>query len=130
MGLAHLQLHTILDSASVRSAHIRDFAYGYSPLHNQSTLLIIKIILSYSNRILLNLIIKSLTILIKLIIIALLTLRDPVVILTNYINYTLWLKQLKTRCQFLKVWSIINPALTDELKQKPAMLMPLAIGNY
>ncbi|KAL5371227.1 hypothetical protein DPSP01_014408 [Paraphaeosphaeria sporulosa] len=61
---------------------------------------------------------------------ALSTLRDPTVILTDYTNYTPWLKQLKTRCQFLKVWSIIDPALTDEPRQKPAMPVPPLIGNY
>jgi len=61
---------------------------------------------------------------------ALSTLRDPTVILTDYTNYTPWLKQLKTRCQFLKVWNIIDPALTDEPKQKPAMPVPPLIGIY
>ena len=61
---------------------------------------------------------------------ALSALRDPTVILTDHTNYTPWLRQLKTRCQFLKVWNIIDPALTDEPKQKPAMPVPPLISNY
>ena len=61
---------------------------------------------------------------------ALSTFRDPTVTLTDYTNYTPWLNQFQTRCQFLKVWSVINPALTDEPKQARAMLVPPLIGNY
>jgi hypothetical protein len=61
---------------------------------------------------------------------ALSTSRDPTVILTDYTNYTAWLKQLKTRCQFLKVWKFIDPASTDEPKHETPIPMPPLIGQY
>lgn len=61
---------------------------------------------------------------------ALSTLRDPTVILSDHINYTPWLRQLKTRCQSLEVWSVIDPALTEEPLQKPPRPQPPSVAAY
>ena len=50
---------------------------------------------------------------------ALSTLRDPTIILTDYLNYTPWLLQLKTRCNSLDLWTKVDPNETNEMNPKP-----------
>lgn len=61
---------------------------------------------------------------------ALSTLREPTVILTDHTNYTPWLKQLQTRCHYLKIWDIINPDTDDQPKAKPLVPAPPLFSSY
>ncbi|PVH92099.1 hypothetical protein DM02DRAFT_701515 [Periconia macrospinosa] len=45
--------------------------------------------------------------------------RDPTIILTNYLSYTPWLLQLKIRCNSLDLWSKVDPNSTEEATPKP-----------
>ncbi|KAK7178293.1 gag protein [Paraphaeosphaeria sporulosa] len=58
------------------------------------------------------------------------TLRDPTVILSDHTNYSQWLRQLKTRCQSLEVWKVIEPTLTNEPLQKPIRPQPPLVAQY
>jgi len=61
---------------------------------------------------------------------ALSTLRDPTVILTDYTNYTPWLQQLKARCEPMDIWSIINPDGAKLPRRKPTPPSPPEIASY
>lgn len=50
---------------------------------------------------------------------ALSTLRDPTVILTDYTNFTPWMIQLRTRCEPLKIWNLVDPEDNKEPRAKP-----------
>ena len=61
---------------------------------------------------------------------ALSTLRDPTVILTDYTNYTRWLHQLQTRCEPLEVWEFIDPNGNKTPRAKPSLPAPPEIDEY
>jgi len=61
---------------------------------------------------------------------ALSTLRDSTVILTDYSNFTPWMRQIKARGQSLEIWNLIDPTLPDLPKEKPIIPIAPNIGNY
>jgi len=61
---------------------------------------------------------------------ALSTLRDPTVILTDYTNFTSWMLQLRTRCDPLKIWELVDPEDNRKLRTKPLAPEPPEVGQY
>ena len=61
---------------------------------------------------------------------ALSTLRDPMVILTDYTNFTSWMQQLRTRCEPLKIWELVDPEDNKKPRAKPLAPKPPEVENY
>lgn len=56
--------------------------------------------------------------------------RDATVILTDSNNWTAWYRQLKIKCESLKIWALADPEGSQEPQLKPTLPLPPVLSNY